>query len=165
MAVEVPEKIQSILERYKSGQISLIAVMQDISQEYGYLPEEVLQEASKLIEVPISIFYSLATFYSSFRLEPIGRKHICVCVGTACHVRGAAQVVDTLERDLQIAPGETSKDGNFTLETVNCVGACALGPLITVNGEYYGKMDQKKVAKLGKALRREVETDQETPEA
>jgi NADH-quinone oxidoreductase subunit E len=164
MAVEVTEKLQSIVERYKSGTISLIAVMQDISQEYGYLPEDVLQEVSGLIEVPISIFYSLATFYSSFRLEPIGRMHVCVCVGTACHVRGAAQVVDTLERDLQIAPGETSKDGNFTLETVNCLGACALGPLVTVNGEYHGKMDQKKVAKLSKTLHREVESGQETPE-
>ena len=165
MAVEAAEKLQTIVERYKSGQSSLIAVMQDINQEYGYLPEEVLLEVSALIDVPISIFYSLATFYSSFRLEPIGKKHVCVCVGTACHVRGAAQVVDTLERDLQIAPGETSKDGNFTLETVNCVGACALGPLVTVNGEYYGKMDQKKVAKLGKSLRREVEGGQENPEA
>ena len=165
MAVEVTEKLQSVVDRYKSGKSSLIAVMQDISQEYGYLPEEVLQQVSRLIEVPISIFYSLATFYSSFRLEPIGKKHVCVCVGTACHVRGASQVVDTLERDLQIAPGETSKDGNFTLETVNCLGACALGPLITVNGEYYGKMDQKKAAKLSKTLRREVESDQETSEA
>jgi len=130
--------------------------MQDISQEYGYLPEEVLQEVSRLIEVPISIFYSLATFYSSFRLEPIGKKHICACVGTACHVRGASQVVDTLERDLQIAPGETSKDGNFTLETVNCVGACALGPLVTVNGEYHGKMDQKKITRLVKSIRQEI---------
>ncbi len=165
MAVEVTEKLQSIVERYKSGKSSLIAVMQDISQEYGYLPEEVLQEMSRQIEVPISIFYSLATFYSSFRLEPIGKKHVCVCVGTACHVRGAAQVVDTLERDLQIAPGETSKDGNFTLETVNCLGACALGPLITVNGEYFGKLDQKKVAKLSKTLRRELESGQESSEA
>jgi NADH:ubiquinone oxidoreductase subunit E len=164
MAVEVTEKLESIVERYRSGKSSLIAVMQDISQEYGYLPEEVLQEVSKLIEVPISIFYSLATFYSSFRLEPIGKKHVCVCVGTACHVRGASQVVDTLERDLQVAPGETSKDGNFTLETVNCLGACALGPLVTVNGEYYGKLDQKKVSKLGKTLRREVEGGQEAPE-
>jgi NADH-quinone oxidoreductase subunit E len=160
MAVEVPEKLQSIVDRYKSGKSSLIAVMQDINQEYGYLPEEVLEEVSALIDVPISIFYSLATFYSSFRLEPIGRKHVCVCVGTACHVRGAAQVVDTLERDLQLAPGETSKDGNFTLETVNCVGACALGPLVTVNGEYFGKMDQKKAAKLGKNLRRETSENQ-----
>ena len=165
MAVEVTEKLESIVERYRSGKSSLIAVMQDISQEYGYLPEEVLQEVSKLIEVPISIFYSLATFYSSFRLEPIGKKHVCVCVGTACHVRGASQVVDTLERDLQVAPGETSKDGNFTLETVNCLGACALGPLVTVNGEYYGKLDQKKVSKLSKTLRREVEGSQEASEA
>ena len=165
MAVEVTEKLQSIAERYKSGKSSLVGVMQDVSQEYGYLPEEVLQEVSKLIEVPISIFYSLATFYSSFRLEPIGKKHVCVCVGTACHVRGAAKIVETLERDLQIGAGETSKDGNYTLETVNCVGACALGPLVTVNGEYYGKMDQKKVGKLSKTLRREVEGIQETPEA
>ena len=160
MAVEVTEKLQSIAERYKSGKMSLIAVMQDISQEYGYLPEEVLQEVSRLIEVPISIFYSLATFYSSFRLEPIGKKHVCVCVGTACHVRGASQVVDTLERDLQLTAGETSKDGNFTLETVNCLGACALGPLITVNGEYYGKMDQKKVARLIKSIRQEISENQ-----
>jgi NADH-quinone oxidoreductase subunit E len=156
MAVEATEKLDSITERYRSGRSSLIAVLQDISQEYGYLPEEVLQEVSRRIEVPISIFYSLATFYSSFRLEPIGRKHVCVCVGTACHVRGAAKVVETLERDLQIKAGETSRDGSFTLETVNCLGACALGPLVTVNGEYHGKMDQKKVARLSKSLRPET---------
>jgi NADH-quinone oxidoreductase subunit E len=149
MAVEVSEKIQSIIERYANGKSSLIGVMQDISQEYGYLPEEVLQEVAREIEVPISIFYSLATFYSSFRLEPIGKKHVCVCVG-------AAKIVETLERDLQIGAGETSKDGNYTLETVNCVGACALGPLVTVNGEYHGKMDQKKIARLAKSLRQEI---------
>jgi NADH:ubiquinone oxidoreductase subunit E len=160
MAVEVTEKLQSIVERYKSGKSSLVGVMQDVSQEYGYLPEEVLQEVSKLIEVPISIFYSLATFYSSFRLEPIGKKHVCVCVGTACHVRGAAKIVETLERDLQITAGETSKDGNFTLETVNCVGACALGPLVTVNGDYHGKMDQKKITRLVKSIRQETNENQ-----
>ena len=160
MAVEVTEKLRSIVERYKSGKSSLIAVMQDISQEYGYLPEDVLQEVSRLIDVPISIFYSLATFYSSFRLEPIGRKHICVCVGTACHVRGAAKIVETVERDLQIKAGETSMDGDYTLETVNCVGACALGPLVTVNGEYHGKMDQKKVTRLIKSIRQEISENQ-----
>jgi len=157
MPTEVTEKLLSIVERYRCGISSLVAVLQDISQEYGYLPEEVLHEVSRQIEVPISIFYSLATFYSSFRLEPIGKKHVCVCVGTACHVRGASKVVDTIERDLQIKAGETSKDGNFTLETVNCLGACALGPLVTVNGEYFGKMDQKKISKLGKRLRKEAE--------
>ena len=160
MAVEVTEKLQSIAERYKSGKSSLVGVMQDVSQEYGYLPEEVLQEVSKLIEVPISIFYSLATFYSSFRLEPIGKKHVCVCVGTACHVRGAAKIVETLERDLQLKAGETSKDGDFTLETVNCVGACALGPLVTVNGDYHGKMDQKKITRLVKSIRQEINENQ-----
>ena len=160
MAVEVTEKLQSIAERYKSGKSSLVGVMQDVSQEYGYLPEEVLQEVSKLIEVPISIFYSLATFYSSFRLEPIGKKHVCVCVGTACHVRGAAKIVETLERDLQLKAGETSKDGDFTLETVNCVGACALGPLVTVNGDYHGKMDQKKITRLVKSIRQETNENQ-----
>jgi len=157
MPTEVTEKLLSIVERYRCGISSLVAVLQDISQEYGYLPEEVLHEVSRQIEVPISIFYSLATFYSSFRLEPIGKKHVCVCVGTACHVRGASKVVDTIERDLQIKAGETLKDGNFTLETVNCLGACALGPLVTVNGEYFGKMDQKKISKLGKRLRKEAE--------
>jgi NADH-quinone oxidoreductase subunit E len=156
MATEVmSEKLESIVERYRSGKSSLIAVLQDISQEYGYLPEEVLQETSRLIEVPISIFYSLATFYKSFRLEPIGKKHICVCVGTACHVRGASKVVDTLERELRLKAGETSQDGSYTLETVNCLGACALGPLVTVNGEYHGKMDQKKITRLLKTLRQE----------
>jgi NADH-quinone oxidoreductase subunit E len=136
------DKTQTIIERFKSGRSTLVGVLQDISQEYGYLPEELLREVSARIQVPISLFYSLATFYKSFRLEPIGRKHVCVCVGTACHVRGADQVVDTLERELHLRAGETSDDGAYTLETVNCLGACALGPLVTVNGEYYSKMDQ-----------------------
>jgi NADH:ubiquinone oxidoreductase subunit E len=157
--MEANEKIQSIVERYKSGKSGLIAVLQDVGQEFGYLPEEVLQDVAGQIEVPISIFYSLATFYKSFRLEPLGKKHVCVCVGTACHVRGAEKVVDTLERELQIEAGETTKDGNYTLETVNCLGACALGPLVTINGEYHGKVDQKKVSKLLKSMQQELEAD------
>ena len=149
------DKTQTIIERFNSGRSTLVGVLQDISQEYGYLPEELLREVSARIEVPISLFYSLATFYKSFRLQPIGRKHVCVCVGTACHVRGADQVVDTLERELRIRAGETSGDGAYTLETVNCLGACALGPLVTVNGEYHSKMEQKKVTRLLKSIRAE----------
>lgn len=149
------DKTQTIIERFNSGRSTLVGVLQDISQEYGYLPEELLREVSARIEVPISLFYSLATFYKSFRLQPIGRKHVCVCVGTACHVRGADQVVDTLERELHIRAGETSGDGAYTLETVNCLGACALGPLVTVNGEYHSKMEQKKVSRLLKSIRAE----------
>ena len=157
--MEANEKILSIVERYRSGKSGLIAVMQDVNQEFGYLPEEVLQDIAKQIEVPISIFYSLATFYKSFRLEPLGKKHVCACVGTACHVRGAEKVVDTLERELQIEAGETTRDGNYTLETVNCLGACALGPLVTINGEYHGKVDQKKVARLLKSMQQELDAD------
>jgi NADH-quinone oxidoreductase subunit E len=152
---ESSAKLAKIIERYRSGRSSLIAVLQEISQEFGYLPEEVLREVSGRIEVPISLFYSLATFYKSFRLEAIGKKHICVCVGTACHVRGSDKVVDTLERELGIREGDTTADGNFTLDTVNCLGACALGPLVTVNGEYHSKMDQKKIARLLKTVRSE----------
>jgi NADH-quinone oxidoreductase subunit E len=154
------DKTQTIIERFKSGRSTLVGVLQDISQEYGYLPEELLREVSARIQVPISLFYSLATFYKSFRLEPIGRKHVCVCVGTACHVRGADQVVDTLERELHLRAGETSDDRAYTLETVNCLGACALGPLVTVNGEYYSKMDQKKVTRLLKSIRAELKAEE-----
>jgi NADH-quinone oxidoreductase subunit E len=158
---EISAKLANIIERYKSGKSSLIAVLQEISQEFGYLPEEALREASAQIEVPISLFYSLATFYKSFRLQPIGKKHICVCVGTACHVRGADKVVDTLERELGIRGGETTADGNYTLDTVNCLGACALGPLVTVNGDYHSKMDQKKITRLLKTVQQvqPVETE------
>jgi NADH:ubiquinone oxidoreductase subunit E len=153
------EKIEPIVERYKNGKSSLIAVMQDVHQAFGYLPEEVLHDVARRIDVPISTFYSLATFYKSFRLEPIGKKHVCVCVGTACHVRGASRIVETLERELHIPAGETTEDGNYTLETVNCLGACALGPLVTINGEYHGKVDQKKIGRLLKTMRQEVESE------
>ena len=155
------QKLQTIVDRYKSGRSTLVGVLQDVTQDFGYLPEEVLREVSTAIEVPVSLFYSLATFYKSFRLEPIGRKHVCVCVGTACHVRGAAQVVDVFERELNIKAGQTTPDGNYTLETVNCLGACALGPLVTVNGEYHSKLDQKGALKLLKQVRGSGEA--ETP--
>lgn len=142
------ERIESTIERYRSGQISLVGVLQDISKVFGYLPEDTLRQIAAEIDVPISRMYSLATFYSSFRLKPIGKQHVCVCVGTACHVRGAERILERLERDLEIGAGETSEDLAYTLETVNCVGACALGPLVTVNGEYFGNIDQKKAKKL-----------------
>ena len=107
-----------------------------------------LRDVSEKIAVPLSTLFSLATFYSSFRLEPVGKHHIYTCVGTACHVKGAPFVVDTIERELKIKAGETTDDRLFTLDTVNCLGACALAPLVIVDDEYYGKMDQKKAIKL-----------------
>ena len=144
------EKLIELLEKFKTEQGSLIGLLQDIHEEFGYLPEEYLREASRYLEIPLSRFYSLVTFYSTFRLEPIGKHHICACVGTACHVRGAPLIVDTIERELGIKAGETSADGEYTLDVVNCVGACALGPLVTVDGEFHGKMTQKSIKKLMK---------------
>ncbi|RKX73846.1 MAG: NAD(P)H-dependent oxidoreductase subunit E [Spirochaetes bacterium] len=142
------EKVQAIVKKFENGKISLIGVMQDISEELGYLPEELLREISVEMEVPLSQLYSLATFYNSFRLEPLGEHHVCVCMGTACHVKGSPRIAETLERELGITAGQTSSDQKFTLETVNCLGACALAPLVTIDGEYYGKSDQNKVKKL-----------------
>ena len=151
------QDIQPVIDRYRGGEISLIGAMQEVSRLYGYLPEEVLADLAKRTGVPISLFYSLATFYKSFRLKPIGKTHVCVCVGTACHVRGSAPVVDALERELSLQAGETSQDLEFTLETVNCLGACALGPLVTVNGTYHGKQDQQSALKIIRQLRRSGE--------
>jgi NADH:ubiquinone oxidoreductase subunit E len=144
------EKLNKLLEEYEKERGSIIGLLQDIHEEFGYLPEEYLRVASKRLNVPLSRFYSLVTFYSTFRLEPIGKHHVCACVGTACHVRGAPLIVDTIERELNIKAGETSSDGEYTLDVVNCVGACALGPLVTVDGEFHGKMTQKSIKKLMK---------------
>lgn len=142
------EKLDKLLEQYEKERGSLIGLLQDIHEEFGYLPEEYLREASRRLNIPLSRFYSLVTFYSTFRLEPIGKHHVCACVGTACHVRGAPLIVDTIERELNIKAGETSADGEYTLDVVNCVGACALGPLVTIDGEFHGKMTQKTIKKL-----------------
>ncbi len=152
--METIHDLAPVVDRYRGGEISLIGLMQEVSRLYGYLPEEVLKDLADRSGVPISLFYSLATFYRSFRLQPIGRNHVCVCVGTACHVRGSAPVVEALERELSLKAGETSQDLDFTLETVNCLGACALGPLVTVNGAYHGKQDQQSALKIIRGLRR-----------
>lgn len=136
------------MEKFKSKSGSVVGLLQDIHEEFGYLPEEALRQVSKELDIPLSTLYSLSTFYSSFRLEPIGKHHICACVGTACHVKGAPFVVDTIERQLNVKAGTTTEDGEYTLDTVNCLGACALAPLVVVDDEYHGKMDQKKVEKL-----------------
>ncbi len=146
--MEDMEKLPGLIEKYRRENGTVIGLLQDIHEEYGYLPEEILDRTAKDIDVPLSTLYSLATFYSSFRLEPMGKHHICACVGTACHVKGAPFVVGTIERELNVKAGETTEDGKYTFDTVNCLGACALAPLVIVDGEYYGKMDQKKVGKL-----------------
>ena len=148
------EKLDQIIANFKESGESLIALLQDLSREIGYLPEESLHYVSKQLDIPLGKLFSLATFYNSFRMEPLGKHHICVCVGTACHVKGAQQIVDTLERELGIKPGDRTADNQFSLETVNCLGTCALGPLVVADDEYHGNMNQKKIKSLLSQIRK-----------
>jgi len=149
---ENTDKVEQIIEKYKNEGGTVIGLLQDVSSIYRHLPEDVLERLSDELGIPLAKLFTLSTFYKSFRLEPLGEHHICVCVGTACHVNGAQKLVDTLERDFHIKAGETTSDKKFTLETVNCLGACAMGPLVIVDGEYHGKMDQKKMQSSLKKL-------------
>lgn len=145
-----PDALDAIIERYRALPAATIGLLQEIHREFGYLPEDALERVSEVLDIPLSRLFSLATFFTSFRLSPVGRHRVCVCVGTACHVKGAAKIVDALQRDLQVSPGETTTDGEFTLETVNCLGACALAPLVVVDDEYHGRMDPKKASRIAK---------------
>lgn len=127
---------------------SLIAVLEDLQSRYRFLPREAMILVSEGLGLPLSQVYSVATFYNAFSLLPRGRHGICVCVGTACHVRGAQPVLARLEETLGIKPGETTPDWNYSLETVNCLGACALGPIVVVDGKYSGQMVASKVDDL-----------------
>lgn len=126
----------------------LIPVLQEIQEHYGYLSEEAVKEVSNKLEMKISDVYGVASFYSAFSFTPKGKHIITVCDGTACHVRGTSRAIDILSEELGINPGETTKDLMFTLETVACLGCCAIGPVIVADGKYYGKMTPGKVEKL-----------------
>lgn len=148
----INKEIDGIVDSYDAKLTGAISILQDIQAHYKYLPREALQEMSKKLGVPLSQIFSLATFYKAFSLNPRGKHLVCVCMGTACHVRGAAKLSDELIRKLGIKDGETTKDGRFTLELVNCLGACALGPLMLVDDKYYGKMTSKKIDAILKNL-------------
>ncbi len=138
---KIPEddiaKIDTVLKKYADEQGVLISVLQDINEEFNYLPENALRYVSEQLDIPLSQVYHVATFYTAFSLTPRGKHLIKVCQGTACHVRGGANVLSEIQRKLNIKPGETSKDHEFTLETVNCLGACALGPVVVIDNEYH----------------------------
>ena len=141
---------------------SLIPVLQDIQSYYNYLPEEIFNEVSQKMNIALIDVYGVATFYKSFSLTPKGKHIITVCMGTACHVRGGQRIADRMARELEIELGETTPDMNFTLETVNCLGCCAIGPIMMIDGEYYGQMTiQKAISLLNeyKAKLKEEEAD------
>jgi len=134
------ERICAIADRHVGSRGALIAMLESIQQEQGYLPEGDLRLLSQVTGIALVDIYGVATFYRSFSLKPRGKHLICVCLGTACHVRGGAAVVEELSRVLDIPVGETTLDGEFTLETANCLGACALGPIVVVDGQYFSKV-------------------------
>ena len=141
-------KVKEVLNKYENDRGQLISILQDIQAEYQYLPREALELVSHSLDIPVTRVYSVATFFRSFTLVPRGEHLVHVCTGTACHVRGAVRILEEMEKQLGIPQGKTTKDGKFTLETVNCVGACALGPIALVDGEYAGQMKPDKVKTL-----------------
>ena len=157
--IQVPEPIEleeteevketdKIISRFGGDPQSLIMILQDLNEAFSYLPEAAMRRVSDKLEIPYAEVYGTASFYKAFSLEPKGEHIIQVCVGTACHVRGAGVVLDELKRILCIDDGQTTDDGIFSLETVNCLGACALGPIVVVDGEYHGNMTISKVAPI-----------------
>lgn len=134
------KKVDLILEKYAYRHGALISILQDIQRLENYVPQETLRYVSQKLEVPLTRLHHLATFFKSFSLEPRGRHIIKVCLGTACHLGGAVQTQEQIERALHISDGETTKDMMFSLETVNCLGTCALAPVTMVDEEYYGEV-------------------------
>ena len=133
----------------------LIGVLQDIMERYYYLPEEMLRKVAEKLQIPLIDVYGVATFYQSFSLAPKGKHIITVCLGTACYVRGSEKLADVLSRELDVEFGETTEDMEFTLETVNCLGCCAIGPVVVIDGKYYDEMTPQKTIKLLKTSKEE----------
>jgi NADH-quinone oxidoreductase subunit E len=139
------QAVREIASRHGKDRSALISVLQDVHAEYNYLPEGSLEVISREMGVPLASIYGVATFFRAFSFEPRGRHLATLCLGTACHVRGASRLLTEVEARLGVSPGETTRDKRFTLETVNCLGCCAVGPLMVVDGEYHGEMDTKRV--------------------
>ncbi len=140
------EKLDRIIDKHQCEASSLIQVLLDIQREYRWLPNEALQRVSEKLNVPHSRIQHIATFYKAFSLVPKGRHEVHICMGTACHVRGATRVLDKAKEVTGINPGETDLELKFSLDTVNCLGCCALGPVIEVNGKTHGMLSSSKTA-------------------
>jgi NADH-quinone oxidoreductase subunit E len=141
-------RMDAIIAGYQGKTSGLTTILQDIQDEYNYLPPQAMERVADKLGLPLTQVLHVATFYKAFSLEPRGKHLITVCLGTACHVRGGMRLVEQIERLLKIRAGGTTPDKQFTLETVNCVGSCALGPVMIVDGEYYGKMASSKVKRV-----------------
>jgi NADH-quinone oxidoreductase subunit E len=145
---DVQDKLKEVFSHYNGAREELIPLLQETQEKFRYLPAAAMQEISRFLHVPESTIYGVSTFYAQFKLTPLGKKVIRVCRGTACHVRGSGKVLSEMEKQLGIKAGETTDDMEYTLETVACIGACALAPTMTIDNETHGKMTAKKVAEV-----------------
>ncbi len=137
-------KLKEIVLSHKGDQGALMSVLHKTQELFGYIPYEAQVVISEILDIPISEIYGVITFYAHFTLTPVGDHKICVCMGTACYVKGSGKVLDTIERDLGIKAGETTEDGKFTIEATRCIGACGLAPVLSVNQDVHGRLDNEK---------------------
>ena len=145
---EIKEKLDDIFSHYSGRRDELIPILQEVQEEFRYLPEETMVEIAKFLRTPESAIFGVITFYAQFKLVPSGKRIVRVCRGTACHVRGGARILREVEKRLGIKPGQTTEDMEYSLETVACIGACALAPTMTTDKETHGQMTTKKVAEV-----------------
>ena len=148
METQTATVIDNILADYKGEKDELIAILQSTQKEFGYLPKEAMQQIARFLKLPESNVYGVATFYAQFKLAPAARRVVKVCSGTACHVKGNGDILEAIERELGIKPGETTKDFKYSLELIACFGACALAPVMVVDKNVYGRMTPEKVAQI-----------------
>ena len=144
----VDDRLDEILSPYGGREDELIPILQQVQQVFGYLPEQAMKKIAKFLKLPESSVFGVGTFYAQFKLIPTGRNIIRVCRGTACHVRGSAQILGEMQKQLGISVGETTPDLEYSLETTACFGSCALAPVVVINNKVYGKMTAKKIGKI-----------------
>jgi len=153
--VETQElKVKSYITKYNNEKKALISILQDIQEEYNYLPQEALEIVSGTLGIPLIDIIGVATFYRAFSLEPRGKHIITVCTGTACHIRGGPKILDAFEKKLNIEAGNTTEDSQFTLETVACLGCCAIGPVVVVDSNYHAQTTIREVDPILKKYRK-----------
>lgn len=153
--------MDSMFDEFSTEQKELIHILHQVQSDFGYIPPETIGRIARHLKISESDIYGVLTFYKAFSLEPRGKHVVTICMGTACHVRGAPRILDEFSRQLNIEPGGTSEDKQFTLETVNCVGACALGPIAIADGEYHGQLKTSKIEKIIETISKNDDTTKE----